>query len=291
MVKVSNIVSFLTATLAFESNAQVADTSANLAENQGLTSRIIGGTDANAANYSYIAHIRNNDIDLTCTGSLIAPAVVITAAHCVKNFVGSSSGSGKNLSISLGSIEPPPSGGKTFTASKVVVNPDYNSDTHENDLALILLSECASKSLAVPIDIETKPLSDPNDIYFVAGFGRISVSNNELASTLQELPVIPGSTAVCNAAFSSIINPKTNFCVAQTLDKTTCFGDSGGPIVYSDYSKLLGVESTLAYSNGNFCATKNSAALYMLLSGYWESFISKHVYCTGPSCDYANVCD
>jgi secreted trypsin-like serine protease len=54
----------------------------NHAPTQIFDTRIIGGTDAPEGRYPYMVALLKGDGQLECGGSLVAPDVVITAAHC-----------------------------------------------------------------------------------------------------------------------------------------------------------------------------------------------------------------
>ena len=82
--------------------------------------RIVGGGKANAAGWQFAVALEQKR-RLICTGSLIAPTKVLTAAHCAKG------GKRKQLSVFAGSasIKParrPP----RIKVSGVVIDPTYN---------------------------------------------------------------------------------------------------------------------------------------------------------------------
>ena len=50
---------------------------------QAVRPRIVGGTQTSAARYPYIVSLRDANGNHFCGGSLVAPLVVLTAAHCI----------------------------------------------------------------------------------------------------------------------------------------------------------------------------------------------------------------
>ena len=75
-----------------------------------------------------------------CGGSLIAPGVVLSAAHCAGNYVGSS--------VIVGGYQ---SGQVTGNAEQVnvleeAIHPNYSSSTLANDIMLLRLEETVSMS-------------------------------------------------------------------------------------------------------------------------------------------------
>lgn len=122
--------------------------------------RVIGGVEAKDGVWPWQVFIAvpivkdGHKASASCGGSLIAPGWALSAAHC---FVHKNASLDKSKPISvveglkrksLGLDERP-----EFVAihetSELSINPSYNPDTHENDIALLHLSEkAAAESVA-----------------------------------------------------------------------------------------------------------------------------------------------
>jgi len=89
----------------------------------GSGSRIIGGTPATEGEYPSFG--TSDEANGTCGGSLVAPDVALTAAHCAEAFpVGSMWQQG---GITRG-------GGEIFVIQEVLQHPAFDADTLANDV-------------------------------------------------------------------------------------------------------------------------------------------------------------
>ena len=95
-------------------------------------SRIVGGETAGVATWSWAVSISINGI-AQCGGSIISNSWVITAAHCVSDYVPS------QITIYAGSTRPQ-SSTQNRVPSRIIVHPLYIAATYENDIALLQLS-------------------------------------------------------------------------------------------------------------------------------------------------------
>ena len=119
------------------SNLLTASTfcSANLFDLKKKSSshRIIGGSDAPANRYPYTVALTNGGDDFFCGGSLIAPDIVVTAAHCLD-------GSG-GYNVAVGRTDLSSNNeGEEIRVEKEIRHPNYSTSTDEYDIALLLLS-------------------------------------------------------------------------------------------------------------------------------------------------------
>ncbi len=148
------------------------------AEEQGADPRaIIGGEVAEVEGYPFTVFVRLPDRKL-CTGTLVAPDWVLTAAHCVMD----EDGTFASLRIvhdyarSLGGLDP------VFRNSKrIIPHPEFqgklvNSERIPHDIALIELSAPFPASYAAPLALADRSAEQrraPSGMSAVAvGYGR-----------------------------------------------------------------------------------------------------------------------
>ena len=105
---------------------------ANLFEEKDSSNRIIGGSNANSNRYPYTVALTNGGQDFFCGGSLVAPDMVITAAHCLD-------GSG-GYNVAVGRADLKSNDGEEIRVQREIRHPNYSLSTDENDIALLLLS-------------------------------------------------------------------------------------------------------------------------------------------------------
>jgi len=122
-----------------EESAESYEDTTNTTENGGggrskvamLDLRIINGVSAPETRYPYSASLQYNDQHF-CGGSLVAPDLVVTAAHCTTT----------PMEIVLGRYDldsPTDDDYEVMGVTEKVVHPDYDRDVVENDLALLVL--------------------------------------------------------------------------------------------------------------------------------------------------------
>uniref|UniRef100_A0A3B3TEE7 Si:dkey-32n7.7 n=1 Tax=Paramormyrops kingsleyae TaxID=1676925 RepID=A0A3B3TEE7_9TELE len=180
-----------------------------------LNTKIVGGEDAPPGSWPWQASLKQNGSHI-CGGSLINSIWVVTAAHSA--YPGQSQSGGS-------------------VVSRVIVHPLYDSQTHDNDIALMQLSATVTFTdyvQPVCLAASNSTIYNGTEIW-VTGWGDIS-SQVSLPSPgiLQEVQIPIVGNRICSCLYGTAnINITNNMLCAGLLQggKDSCQGDSGGPLV------------------------------------------------------------
>uniref|UniRef100_A0A8B9F808 Peptidase S1 domain-containing protein n=1 Tax=Amazona collaria TaxID=241587 RepID=A0A8B9F808_9PSIT len=128
---------------------------------------------------------------------------------------------------------------------QVVTNPNWNSNTLSNDIALLKLASPAKLGPRVsPVCLPPADLHLPDNLQCVTtGWGRTSINSNALAESLQQVSLPLISSSKCAEYWGSKIT--SSMVCAGGVGASSCQGDSGGPLVYQDGGlwTLIGIVS------------------------------------------------
>ena len=232
-----------------------------------FSTKIVGGENALKGEIPYIVSLRSKSYGHFCGGSLIAQNWILTAAHCVRG--------GTIDEIWIGLLDQKDQAGvEKIKPAKLIVHEKYNSQTLENDFALIKLSTNSSfaaiglNNLEINIDdsIDAAPIMS-----MTSGWGATKESSYTLPNMLQKVSVPLVSATACNApeAYKGAITDAMICAGYKTGGKDSCQGDSGGPLVTVDAETgvhtLIGVVSW-----GEGCARANKYGVYAKVSHAFE---------------------
>lgn len=99
--------------------------------------QIVGGNRANPKDWGWQVVMYINDKTFICGGSILNSLWIITAAHCLDDNLGPEKYS---FDIGLHDIEDIEPWVVSRFARKIIVHPDYNIETVDNDIALMKLN-------------------------------------------------------------------------------------------------------------------------------------------------------
>ncbi|XP_055914477.1 trypsin-1-like [Eupeodes corollae] len=230
--------------------------------------RIINGTVAIADNTHHQVSIRMKDIEYSfgeghvCGGSLIAPNVVLTAAHCfyddwIKGFF-----SYEIYFVVMGTLDRFEETKNTVSidVAEIIYN-DFNRPTFERDIALLVLKENFPLSNPlidlIPLNKDILPVGT---VCQVTGWG--TTENGDMSKALMTVDVPVVDSEICSENYGEGAIFDAMICAGYMEGgKDACQGDSGGPMVYN--GKLAGIVSF-----GDGCGSPGFPGVYTSVSHY-----------------------
>jgi secreted trypsin-like serine protease len=254
----------VTATLAHPAVSAEPVNNAINALKPSFNLRVVGGTAAQEGAWPWQVLVvvpaltsDGKQTAMMCGGSVIAQRWVLTAAHCFQNLDASrpivvAEQQSRVLTRALGDIDSK----SVHRGAKLTIHPQYKysrtrpeTDTHENDIALLRLNENVRSRAVVPLLSGDRVLEGPPVKAVVTGWGRmreLDASGNDPTTgqrvrpeevepeRLMEVKIPLVATDACKAAYQGapgVIDGRNLCAGVPEGGKDSCQGDSGGPLV------------------------------------------------------------
>lgn len=264
------------------------------AEVEVIEAPIVDGRRGSAADIRATVSLVDDSGESFCTGTLIAPRVVVTAAHCVvdESETGEVTGvrSPGELEVVAGAIDVgSASSGQRYALSAVVPHEGYPNETTSghpsgagrfDDVALLILSQpvAGMTPAYVPSVEEAVARLTVGTSVIITGYGATSPNTED-----------SGILYTAETPFETRIDAEIVLGSEGTPD--TCPGDSGGPayLVVSGATWLVGVTSRATENSVEACG---GGGVYGFAPAYrgWFSANSQGLY-TGGAVDPVDPVD
>jgi len=221
--------------------------------------RIVGGNQATFGEFPFFVDIGG------CGASLIAPGIILTAAHCSDNeeYIG--------RTVSVGAYQH--GGGLGSKKSKVVdsiLHPQYDSMGINYDYALFRLEDKITLASNVVLKLNQEdafPAIGQN--LTVIGLGaRSEEEDGSMPLLLHEVEIQAIDHKVCNRQYEGKVEQQSMFCAGvDGGGKDSCQGDSGGPLFIRNGTEHIQVGIV---SWGQGCARNGYPGVYARISHVYD---------------------
>ncbi|GFH51909.1 hypothetical protein CTEN210_08385 [Chaetoceros tenuissimus] len=204
---------------------------------------IVNGKTVPHRKYPYASSVKYGNIHL-CGASLIAPDLILSAAHCYNN-----DGPNQNwkLKVTVGEyhLQDLWDDGETFSVEHIDIHPAYEESSQYliNDVMVMKLNGKSANKIVKLNKDERYPvlnIGDPNGLT-VFGWGSLDVDGNVMSNVLQEVSLGYISNNDCMSRGLPVVFDEMMCAVdidGDDIVEDNCFGDSGSPLILSDSTVL-----------------------------------------------------
>ncbi|MBA3866335.1 MAG: serine protease [Solirubrobacterales bacterium] len=221
----------------------------------GAQPSIIGGHAGSIAELPSLAFLEGGDGTggFSCTGTVVAPRVILTAGHCVEDIEAGTITPASSYAVATGVANLKQLTKANVSAvSQVLVFPGFKPSKLQGDAGILILSAPVAAPVLPMASAGDKGLLEAGTPLTLAGWGLTDASSEEPPAQLQTGSSVVQDPDFCRAQsrrYYPFYAPELQLCGEDIPSHgvSNCFGDSGGPAIakHPDGSPVeVGIVST-----------------------------------------------
>jgi secreted trypsin-like serine protease len=210
----------------------------------GAHASIVGGYPVSIESLPSLAYVEteNASESTSCTGTVVAPRVILTAGHCVENLETGTVRPAAEYGVATGVSDwRAATANDVFPVTQAIVYPGFSPGQMHGDAGLLVLSRPTSAPsirMATSSDLGLLAAGTPIGI---AGWGKTSGEAEYASPLLRAAETVVQQPSYCRRAVGSyypFFSSQGQFCAINppSFSTATCHGDSGGPAIALDAS-------------------------------------------------------
>lgn len=203
---------------------------------------VIGGHPIKTEEYPWLAYIEaeiapRSGLVFSCTGTVVAPRVVLTAGHCVEDLEAEVPYSASTYRVATGvasHLRVLPS--QISRVSRTLLFPGFRPATVHGDAGLLILTKPVAAPPLPLASAADSALIAPGAPIEIAGWGLTDIAREDGPAVARAGKLIVQKPARCRRGKDSLFkhfSATQQFCALDTpaFKTSGCFGDSGGPAI------------------------------------------------------------
>jgi secreted trypsin-like serine protease len=217
---------------------------------------VVGGQSAEPGSFpwmAYVLDVRGDDAG-QCSGTVVAPDLVLTAGHCAENMQTGVLNEASGYQVVTGNVDwnAAETERQVSGVTRVIACSCFDRGTDIGDVALLELSTPTS---APAVTFASSPRGGTKAL--LAGWGKTHYNQEAPVEQLQWAPTVVQPAERCERE-APPFSPASQICVMDTPTRQTgaCHGDSGGPLLVAAPSAVGGMVQIGVTDHGyGECAT------------------------------------
>jgi secreted trypsin-like serine protease len=197
---------------------------------------VIGGSQAFPGEFPYVAYVEETRRRISCSGSVVAPRVILTAAHCVTDERGAKfPAAGFGVITGTTDLRSPES--QVSRVTRVLADPQFSFNAPKYGFGDAALLQLETPTTAEPVPLatggESRSSIRTGTKAYVAGYGLTRPGARDISPTLIWAKLVIEGTR-CEGLVGRLCAIDFPKAVSGT-----CHGDSGGPLLVKGRSGFV----------------------------------------------------